>query len=111
MKILKLRQMNEKLVKELKFLSTTLDKSLEKARAKQKGPNPYTDLNLKGMLAGDGHSTGEGARAGAEANQELPEGDREFEGAARRQNRLRQVRLECDAAGSWTSKTSSRLKR
>jgi len=47
-KILKLKQMNEKLVKELKMLTSNLDHSLEKSRTKQKGPNPYTDANLKG---------------------------------------------------------------
>jgi len=47
MKIMKLKQMNEKLVKELKILTTTLDKSLEKNRTKQKAANPYTDANLK----------------------------------------------------------------
>ncbi len=50
LKILKLRQMNEKLVKELKLLSTNLDKSLEKSRMKSKGPNPFADPNIKGTL-------------------------------------------------------------
>ena len=80
--------MNDKLVKELKLLSTTLDKSLEKARVKQKGPNPYTDSNLKGKLKWRDDSTGEGAGNGAEADQELPERDRGFEGTAGRENRL-----------------------
>jgi hypothetical protein len=48
MKILKLRQMNEKLVKEMKQLSASLDKSLEKARTKNKAPiDPYVDANIK----------------------------------------------------------------
>lgn len=40
--------MNEKLVKELKVLSTSLDKSIEKNRMKNKGGNnTYMDVNLK----------------------------------------------------------------
>lgn len=50
LKILKLRQMNEKLVKELKTLTSNLDKSIEKSRMKQKPINPYTDANIKGKL-------------------------------------------------------------
>ncbi len=46
---MKLRQMNEKLVKEMKLLSAKLDKSLEKGRAKPKGPNELqVDANIKG---------------------------------------------------------------
>ena len=48
MKIMKLRQMNDKLVKELKVLSSTLDKSLDKNRAKVKAAQP-PDLNIKGI--------------------------------------------------------------
>eukprot|EP00831_Metopus_contortus_P003366 TRINITY_DN11240_c0_g1_i1.p1 TRINITY_DN11240_c0_g1~~TRINITY_DN11240_c0_g1_i1.p1 ORF type:complete len:182 (+),score=50.46 TRINITY_DN11240_c0_g1_i1:243-788(+) len=46
-KIMKLRQMNEKLVKELKVLSNNLDKSLEKARSKPKPLDPYVDASIK----------------------------------------------------------------
>ncbi len=49
-KIMKLRQMNDKLVKELKMLSTSLDKTIDKTRTKAKGPNPYTDAGLKGTV-------------------------------------------------------------
>ena len=47
---MKLKQMNDKLAKELKILSTNLDKSLDKNRVKGKASNPYTDANIKGSV-------------------------------------------------------------
>lgn len=49
-KILKLKQINEKLQKEIKSLGTNLGKSIEKSRVKNKSPNPLDDANSKGKI-------------------------------------------------------------
>jgi predicted RNase H-like nuclease (RuvC/YqgF family) len=46
-KIMKLKQMNEKLAKELKTLGSTLEKSIEKSKAKPKQANPTADANIQ----------------------------------------------------------------
>ena len=52
MKIFKLRQMNEKLVKEMKILSAKLDKSMENVRSKAKSPEDIqADAHIKGIVS------------------------------------------------------------
>lgn len=49
---MKLRQMNEKLVKEMKQLSSSLDKSVEKSKGKGKSP---ADLHVDASIKGSSH--------------------------------------------------------
>jgi len=47
MKIMKLKQINERLSKEIKLLNANLEKTIGKNRVKILESNPYTDTSLK----------------------------------------------------------------